>query len=186
MPGDFYMLIIHDFGLDIKMYASKGKDNEFPMIHQCPNCSARRLLHRHGFYERNGLTEDEKELVVVICRLKCPSCKKTFSVIPDFLIPYYQNTLISVIYGIEQSLTLQQGKKKASRQLLSFYKKRFMTYLTWIHSFFADLGEVFSVAGNQKDKAVSYLRKIRKFGESLFLRKSFNHLSAYFMSTIIR
>jgi hypothetical protein len=180
------MLIIHDFGLSIKEYVLKGKENNFPVIFQCPCCSAIGLLHRHGFYDRNGIVEDGEEYVVVICRLICTSCRKTFSIIPDFLIPYYQNTLDSVISGIDQSLAPKQSKKRMSRQLLSFYKHRFLSSLAWIHSFFADLGEVFGIAGEKKEQASQYLEKIRHFGEPPFLRKSFNHLSAYFMSNLIR
>jgi len=185
VSGDIFMIIIHDFKIDIEEYVSRGKDNDFPVISGCPCCSARRTLHRHGFYERNGLSK-EKEYRLVICRLRCPSCDQTFSIIPDFLLPYYQHTLTSVISGITKSLASKHAKGTFSRQLLSFYRQRFLASLTWIHSFFADLGGILSIAEKEIDKAYLYLDKIKEFGPSRFLRKSFNHLSGYFMCKFIQ
>ena len=63
----------------------------FPEIYGCKNCHFEGRLHRHGFYERNAITPYEV-LRIVILRVKCPSCNKTFSLIPSFLIPYRQYT----------------------------------------------------------------------------------------------
>ncbi|WP_413357508.1 DUF6431 domain-containing protein [Robertmurraya sp. 2P01SA] len=40
----------------------------------------------------------------VICRLKCRSCKKAFSILPDFIIPHYQNSLTSVLMIVEDGV----------------------------------------------------------------------------------
>lgn len=58
------MLIIHDFGLIIEEYVLKGKENNFPMILQCPCCSVVGLLHRHG-YCRNGMVEEGEEFAIM-------------------------------------------------------------------------------------------------------------------------
>ncbi|MDQ0163340.1 hypothetical protein J2S06_002420, partial [Bacillus alveayuensis] len=50
------MIQFHDFGIDVQTYAERGKENDFPLLKQCPHCRAKRPLHRHGYYERNALT----------------------------------------------------------------------------------------------------------------------------------
>ncbi|MBM7855782.1 hypothetical protein JOC37_002197 [Desulfohalotomaculum tongense] len=32
------MVIAYDFGLSVKEYAVRGKDNDFPVIDCCPHC----------------------------------------------------------------------------------------------------------------------------------------------------
>ena len=50
-----------------------------------------------------------------------------------------------------------------------------------IHSFFVDL-EVIGISSVIKNEAVKYLKLIRDFGASSFLRRSWGHLSSYFMA----
>ena len=54
--------------------------------------------------------------------------------------------------------------------------------MKWIHSFFVDLGEVIGISSVIKNEAVKYLKLIRDFGASSFLRRSWGHLSSYFMA----
>ncbi|QQK79918.1 hypothetical protein HUG20_08490 [Salicibibacter cibi] len=98
-------MIIHDFEMDLTTYAEKGLDNDFP-AYACPNpeCSSINILHRHGFYWRYGIAEEDIEYIP-ICRLQCPVCKKTFAILPDFLIPYYQHTLHTVLDQVENVLS---------------------------------------------------------------------------------
>ncbi|SDI89420.1 DUF6431 domain-containing protein [Natribacillus halophilus] len=172
------MILFHDFGADLKTYAEKGPANDFPTFHSCPACSSINTLHRHGFYWRYGITEEGAEYIP-ICRLRCPSCKKTFSILPDFLIPYYQHTLHTVVDRI--ATVLQKEKGSGFRQLVAFYKRRFLKHLKWLHSFFTDHGVSVSFPCENKN-ATKYLTMIRDFGESTFLRRSKGHLSSYFMA----
>jgi hypothetical protein len=66
-------------------------------------------LHRHGYYWRNAIAE-EKEVKIPICRIICLSCKKTISIIPNFLIPYFQHSLEAILKRIEQFLVFREEK----------------------------------------------------------------------------
>jgi len=66
-----------------------GKAIIFPPQYGCKNCGYKGKLHRHGFYPRNVIT-CHCFYRIFILRLKCPSCDKTYSILPKFLIPYYQ------------------------------------------------------------------------------------------------
>lgn len=172
------MILFHNFGVALITYAEKGLDNDFPTYHSCPNCSSINTLHRHGFYRRYGITEEVTD-VIPICRQQCPSCKKTFSILPDFLIPYYQHTLHTVLDQVEN--VLKKKKSWILRQLIAFYLRRFYYFLIWLHSFFMDQGIPVPFQCENKN-ATKYLTMIRDFGESTFFRRSKGHLSSYFMA----
>jgi len=172
------MILVHDFGIDLNMYAYKGMENDFPSLNVCPSCHSMNELQRHGFYWRYGITEEITEKIP-ICRLQCPACTMTFSILPDFLIPYYQHTLHTVLDRAEASL--KREKKPGLRQLVAFYKRRFLKHLKWFHSFFTDHGISVPFPCENKN-ATKYLTMIRDFGESTFLRRSKGHLSSYFMA----
>jgi len=172
-------MIPHDFGMDLTDYRKCGKKMETPRIYECIDCKGKGLLYRHGFYKKYAITEDESTQIL-ICRLKCRHCKNAFSVIPDFLIPKFQHTLSTVINRLKEFIEFK--RTKGSRQLLAFYLKRYMNNINWIHSFFVILGDRSGVPEDKKERATKYLKMIRDFGESTFLRRSKGHLSSYFMA----
>lgn len=170
----------HDFGIDFKTYAKKGKNNDFPIIESCPMCHSRKRLHRHGFYWRYGVTDLLVERVP-ICRQLCTICNKTISILPSFFIPYFQHTVDIVLRLLEDRIS--PGQVDGSRQLVTFYFKRFIRQLNWLHTFFVDqMGGYFNVGKTEKEKATKYMKMIRDFGESTFFRRSKGHLSSYFMA----
>jgi hypothetical protein len=172
------MVIIHDFCIDLKEYVLRGEDNEFPILTECLQCKARGMMHRHGFYWRNGITEKEDERVP-ICRYKCTSCIKTTSVLPDFLIPYFQHTVHTIVEQVNRTLNRETSRR---RQLSMFHLKRYLKNLHWIHSWFIDQGNVMGFSEDIRKEATKYLKMILDFGESAFLRRTWGHLSSYFMA----
>lgn len=175
------MIISYDFGMDVEEYALRGRDNPFPLLDQCPNCRCmgHGNLHRNGYYERFVITERET-VKVPICRWRCLSCGISLSILPDFLIPYFQHTLHTVLTRVDQLL---QGKKvNGERQLLRFHWKRYVKNLHWIHSFFIEMGYTDGLSKDIKKEATKYMKRILDFGESPFLRRSWGHLSTYFMA----
>ena len=175
------MLISHDFGIGLEEYAERGKSNHFPLFDECPNCRcvAPGNLHRNGYYWRYGIAEDITERIP-ICRLKCLLCMVSFSILPDFLIPYFQHTIHTILNRIQR--LLQRKKVNGGRQLIRFHLKRYVKNMNWIHSYFIDKGQVFGVSKDVKKEATKYMKMILDFGESPFLRRSWGHLSKYFMA----
>ncbi|UGB28785.1 DUF6431 domain-containing protein [Metabacillus sp. B2-18] len=175
------MIISYDFGLSLVEYAKKGINNEFPLFDQCPNCKCHSSgnLHRNGYYWRFGLTE-EVSLRVPICRMKCLQCKVSFSILPDFFIPYFQHTIETILHRLYR--ILEDKKANGSRQLLRFHLTRYYKSIKWIHSFFVALGQASGFSKDIKKEAIKYMKKLQDFGESTFLRRSWGHSSSYFMA----
>lgn len=175
------MIISHDFGIDLIEYAARGKKNEFPLFEACPNCKCLYPgnLHRNGYYWRYAVTDDVS-LRIPICRIRCLQCELNFSILPDFLIPYFQHTIHTILLRVNE--ILQRKKANGGRQLLRFHLKRYLKDINWIHSFFISEGGIFGMSSDIKKEAIKYMKMILDFGESPFFRRSRGHLSKYFMA----
>mgnify|MGYP005753810219 FL=1 len=173
------MIIPNDFKISLSEYAQRGKKNDFPVLDQCPNCHcpSNGNLYRNGFYWRNCITE-EITVRIPICRLKCLICKVNISILPDFLIPYFQYTIHTILKSVKQ--VLENKKGNGCRQLWSYHLRRFMRNINWVHSFFVDSEKGANKIG--KKEAINYMKMILDFGESPFLRRSWGHLTSYFMA----
>jgi hypothetical protein len=179
------MIIIHDFGIGLEEYEARGKENEFPVFDRCPgcNCFSQRNLHRNGYHLRYGIDEEDQALPIPICRFRCLACEVNISILPDFLIPYYQHTLHAIIDRVHRFL---KGKKvDGCRQHLAQQVKRFYKDIPWLHSLFIDLGNRIGFSQDRKKEALKYMKMIQDLGESTFFRRSWGHLSSYFMGTLI-
>ncbi|WP_106496224.1 DUF6431 domain-containing protein [Lentibacillus sp. Marseille-P4043] len=179
------MLYIHDFEIELEEYALKGKMNEFPVFDYCPSCNSfvQGNLHRNGYYWRYGINENDEAFHIPICRLRCLACKANISILPSFLIPYFQHTLYTIVDRVRQFL---EGKKVSGcRQQLGHYVKRFCERIHWIHSFFVDSGHQLGLSKDIKKEAQKYMKMILDIGISPFFRRSWGHLSSYFMGKLI-
>lgn len=176
------MIISHHFEIGLEEYVRKGKENDFPILDNCPNCGchAPGNIHKHGFYWRYAIQGDEASRLP-IRRVRCLNCQLTVSFLPDFLLPYFQYTLPEILRNIKRLLEKKQAVEER-RQLMNYHLKRFLNCINWIHSFFVDHGEVTEGNKNKQKEATKYVKRILDFGESPFLRKSWGHLSAHFMA----
>lgn len=176
------MIVPYDFEVSVTEYAKRGKANDFPVFDQCPNCHCPSggNLYRNGFYWRNCIISGEIAFRIPICRLKCLKCNVNISVLPDFLIPYFQYTLSTILKSVKQALEKKKGN--GCRQLWSFHLRRFTRSINWIHSFLVENGSWKGKKDKSKKEAINYMKMILDFGESLFLRRSWGHLSSYFMA----
>lgn len=173
-----FLFIYHDFGISVKEYEARGKKNDFPVIDQCPHCKGRIRLYRHGFYWRNAI--EVEQCRIPICRLKCPSCKQSLSILPTFLLAYFQYT-VNVIFEKLESLIIK-GKINDYHQLALFYRKRFLNRLNQIEMFFRDDGFRGFLPKNTKEKATKLLRMILALGKATFIRRYRGHFSYNFMA----
>lgn len=126
-----------------------GKTNFYTCKYGCKNCGYEGRLHRHGSYTRNVITFFQV-FIINVQRFKCPNCKKTCSMLPSFLIPYFQYsfdfiaTTLYMVYIL--SISPSQVSKlmneigvhcHISLQSVLFYMKRFIGHRFKINSFFA-------------------------------------------------
>lgn len=125
---------IHEFNISVTGYYEQGKDNLFPDLYGCanPGCSFSGRLSKNGFYDRNAiwLTGIYR---IVIQRYRCPVCGKSDSVLPSFLLPRFQYSLLLIFYCLKvlaiTKATLIEAATSTSEtlsyQLVIVYRSRF-------------------------------------------------------------
>lgn len=143
------MVIITIFIGHITQNFILGKTNINLCKYGCKKCCYEGRLHRHGTYSRNVITFFQV-FQINIQRFKCPICKKTCSMLPSFLIPYFQysfdfiTALLYMVYVLSilpyriPALVTEIGVHcHISLQSVLFYMKRFISHKFEINSFFA-------------------------------------------------
>lgn len=175
------MQIIHEFNLTVGEYAAKGQDNVFPCLECCPICKAQIPLKPHGFYQR-FVVHKFKVYRIKIRRYKCLDCKRTISILPSFLLPYYQYSLEMILEHLREYLKGKQGKVPFYRQLTEFYAKRFFRNLPAMISFFRDTGQSLAFTGDKKEKAIKLLEMVSAFPKATFSRRYKDHFQKSFMA----
>jgi hypothetical protein len=176
--GVIFLIVYHDFNISVEEYENRSKKNDFPTVEQCPHCKSRVRLFRHGFYWRNAI--DEKQHRIPILRLKCPSCRNTISLLPTFLLSYFQYTADVIITKLRDIII--DHNIGDYHQLVLFYRKRFLNRLNQIEMFFRDDGFKGTLPKDPKEKATKLLRMILALGKATFLRRYRGHFSYNFMA----
>ena len=148
-------------------YLRLGRKYDFPPapIKRChnPRCNKLVQFRKHGFYERYYISNiyDGK---IVIRRYICPICGHTISIMPDFCLPKYLHGLEQIFeYTFEayhrvgtlraclEALNIKIGLN-ISRQLLYYYRKRFLENLTFIQHGIRQLDVEIGFADNEMTK----------------------------------
>lgn len=172
------MPIIHNFNISPEEYHRKGMKNVFPVVEICPCCSYPKKLKRHAFSQRYVISFN-KPLQIFILRVKCTSCGKTFSILPDFILPYFQYSLESILYLLKEYFLW--GRNKIYYQLLQFYRRRFSRNLNKIAAFFRDEG--YKGVISAKGKAIKLLKMIDASPKAkTFAKRFYNHFNQNFMA----
>jgi hypothetical protein len=86
------MQILHPFVGSLQQYATLLADPDRYRPARCPQCDARRPLTGHGFYQRT-LVEGGFDGVIRVRRYLCRSCRRTVSLLPEFVLPYLRFSL---------------------------------------------------------------------------------------------
>jgi hypothetical protein len=173
------MMLYHDFLLELPRYAVLGKTNDFPDIECCPICRAKNRLLRHGFYKRNAIDE-HGSYRIPICRLLCPDCGKTVSILPTFLLPYFQHVMEHIICILLAFLLTSCDI--VPRQLRRFYELRIYGKQTEVELFFREEGNRGVLPVERKEKAITLLTMIQALGKATFVRRWWSHQVNSFMA----
>lgn len=174
------MIRYHNFLVDLPRYAELGRANEFPELDCCPMCRAKNRLQRHGFYERTAIEGEEEVYRIPICRLICPDCRKTVSILPSFLLPYFQHTMdfiIRILLAFWMACS-----PLCTRQLRRFYEKRAYGKQTEMALFFLEEGNWEVPPDTSKEKAIKMLQMIQALGKATFVRRWWRHRISSFMA----
>ncbi|MBM7616191.1 DUF6431 domain-containing protein [Alkaliphilus hydrothermalis] len=141
------MQVLFDCSINDYLAKDYGKDVCPPRPQRCLNskCLIPIPPKKHGGYNRYSISGDYSSHIY-IHRFYCPYCGMTFSYLPSFCIPYFQYTLHIIIDILLKSLKLGLSFSKILETLIciphlralslshiSFYLRRFMKNISWIH-----------------------------------------------------
>ena len=169
------MQVMVDVRMTPQEYSERFREVEWPVLETCPVCGARARLLGHGWYSRNALPTREVELVVRIHRLLCPVCLRTVSLLPSFLLPFFQHTAQFLVKSL-------LGKVKSYRELLRFHWRRFLANANMVLAFLRDLGMRERLPDGGKERAMKLLRSIEASGLEMFSMLFQKHYHRGFMA----
>jgi Domain of unknown function (DUF6431) len=79
----------------------------------CPQCESKRPLVCHGFYART--VEDQAEgFVIRVRRYWCGTCRRTVSLLPEFVLPYLRFAIRTIALFLKARLLERQTLKAAA------------------------------------------------------------------------
>lgn len=173
------MQIIHDFKISPVQYYQNGQDNDFPVIEKCPRCQDRMI--KNGFYERAIITISRQTYIIFIRRYRCKYCGHTVSILPSFLLPFFQRSLEFIFHCLEQYY-IHRNYVFSHRQT-HFYCSRFRDNIPGIVFFFRDKFN-YLINFNKKinKKAIKLIEMIKNSPVPTFNRRYKDHFQSSFMA----
>lgn len=189
-------MIITNYFKNITKYLNLEKEIYTLPIYGCKFCGYEGLMHRHGYYSRNVITKYTIERINIL-RVKCPSCGKTYAILPSFLIPYYQYSLDFIFECLYLSFILKHSYSKIvsffnklnpklsfNASNISGFKKRMKENKSITNSFFANFDDLYYDMDNPNVSSI--LDKIKNFTEDIFdfNFSFFKTMPKYFFSKI--
>lgn len=188
------MISIARLSKNITEYISLGKEIFYPIPYGCKHCGYEGRLHRHGFYSRNVISQYGIYRVFIL-RIKCPSCHKTYSILPSFLIPYYQYTFDLIFLCLYYVYVSKLSYSKVVNIFQAFnpqfnvstiygFKKRMKKVSAVTNSFFAHFDELYYAMDDKNPPAI--LKKIEYFKEKKgdFNYRYFHKMTTYFFAKV--
>lgn len=119
----------------------------------CPRCQVPNSFYRHGRYWRNIVTADYEERLPV-ARFCCKVCRLTASMLPAFLLPYFQYSLLYIVTALQMIFITCQTNLTS---LFRFYRKRFRMNVTRIEMHLRDQSWQEASPHSEKEKARKFI-----------------------------
>ena len=107
------MQILHPFAGSLQQYTERLADPDHYRPGHCPQCQAKQPLTAHGFYTRT-LIDTAFDGVIRVRRYLCQACRRTVSLLPDFVLPYLRCSL-TVIAAVPGGPLCSVGKRSRRR-----------------------------------------------------------------------
>jgi len=144
-------MIIASYIHCIIKFAKPGNILTVP-VKNCAACGYLGCLHRHGCYSRNLIILSGCCRIFIQC-YKCPSCGKTCSVRPFFILPFFQYSYFVIFSILLQSFLFRLSytrivstllalnpSSSISKSHISFYCKRFRLCCPHVNFFLYSAG----------------------------------------------
>ena len=108
------MQILHPFAGSLQQYSERLADPDCYRPGHCPQCHAKQPLTAHGFYTRT-LIDTAFDGVIRVRRYLCHACRRTVSLLPEFILPYLRSSLMVIALFLVARLLGGQTIEAAAR-----------------------------------------------------------------------
>ena len=127
------MQMLHLFAGSIQHYLDQIADPNRYRPDHCPQCGAKRPLTGHGFYCRT-LVDATFNGVIPVRRYLCCFCKRTVSLLPEFILPWLRFSISVIALFLAARLlngrTLVAAARAAAQTAMPYQRGQF-----WIRRF---------------------------------------------------
>src|SRR5438132_7244793 len=165
------MQMLHPFAGPIQRYFDEIADPDRYRPDHCPQCGAKHPLTGHGFYYRT-LVDAAFDGVIRVRRYLCRSCKRTVSLLPEFVLPWLRFS-ISVIAlflaaRLLSGLTLVAATRAAAQPGMPYQRGQF-----WIRRFQKQAPALslalvpLAAPGHPRDPAAAFVARALRILESI-------------------
>lgn len=108
------MQILHPFAGSVQQYNEQLSNPDAHRPGSCPQCQDKHPLTAHGFYTRT-LIDTAFDGVIRVRRYLCQACRRTVSLLPEFILPYLRSSLIVIALFLLARLFRGQTIEAAAR-----------------------------------------------------------------------
>ena len=126
------MQILHPFAGSLQQYTERLADPDCYRPGHCPQCHAKQPLTAHGFYTRTVI-DAAFDGVIRVRRYLCQACRRTVSLLPEFVLPYLRSSLMVIaMFRIARLLRGQtiEGAARAAPLPMPYQRGQF-----WVRRF---------------------------------------------------
>ena len=127
------MQILHPFVGSIQQYSEEISDPDRHRPDRCPQCQANQPLTAHGFYSRT-VADVEFDGFIRVRRYLCHCCKRTVSLLPEFVLPYLRFSILAIslflIARLLNGCTLRAAAQAAAQPGMPYQRGQF-----WVRRF---------------------------------------------------
>jgi Domain of unknown function (DUF6431) len=118
------------FAGSIQRYFDEIADPDRYRPDHCPQCEAKHPLTGHGFYCRT-LVDAAFDGFIQVRRYLCRSCKRTVSLLPDFVLPWLRFSIsviaLFLVARLLNGLTLEAAAQAAAQIVMPYQRGQFWT-----------------------------------------------------------
>ena len=107
------MQILYPFDGSIQQYNEKCKDFHDHRPCSCALCGSKEPLRAHGFYWRTA-SDGAFDGLIRVRRYLCLACRRTISLLPEFLLPYLRFALTAIAMFLKSRLLLHKTLKESA------------------------------------------------------------------------
>jgi len=164
------MQILQPVAGSIQRYLDEIADPDRYRPDHCPQCGAKHPLTGHGFYFRS-LVDAAFDGVIRVRRYLCRSCKRTVSLLPEFVLPWLRFSISVIAMFLVARLlngrTLVAAARAAAPTVMPYQRGQF-----WIRRFqkqapALSLALVPLAPGHPRDPAADFVSRTLRMLESI-------------------